>query len=109
MKLGTVMFSALLLACSVAAQAASPLVVEVAYTGHGTYVFKKKPYDYAGLLQAIQVKYQGEHIDLVSVYMPSGVTQADRKEVCHLRGDLGTQLKMHLDVGNGETREQFCN
>src|ERR1700756_418082 len=101
--------AALWLAPILAAQASGPVVVEVAYVGQGHYAFKKKPYDYPGLLQAIQAKYQGEHIDLVSVYLPPGVTLADRKDVCRLRGDLGTQLKMHLDVGNGETREQFCN
>ena len=100
--------AAILLACGAAAWA-GPLVVEVAYVGHGNYAFKKKVYTYADLVQTIQAKYQGEHIDLVSVYMPAGVTQGDRKDVCRLRGDLGTQLKMHLDIGNGETREQFCN
>jgi hypothetical protein len=29
--------------------------------------------------------------------------------VCHLRQDLLTQVKMHLDVGDGTTQPQFCN
>lgn len=100
--------AALWLAPLLAAQA-GPVVAEVGYVGHGQYAFKKKLYDHAGLVQAILAKHQGEHIDLVSVHLPAGITLADRKDVCQLRMDLGTQLNMHLDVGNGQTQEQFCN
>jgi hypothetical protein len=103
------MFSAALLLSPLMAAQAGPVVAEVAYVGQGHYVFKKKPYDYTGVVQAILAKYQGEHIDLVSVYVFQGASVADRKDICRLRLDLQTQLKMHLDIGNGETREQFCN
>lgn len=97
----------LLLALSQAAQA-GPVVVELAYLGHGEYLFRKTVYDYPSLVQAILATHES-HIDLVSVLLPPGASIADRKDVCHLRGDLGTQLKMHLDVGDGTTQEQFCN
>lgn len=100
--------TALLLAPLMAAQA-GPVVVKVAYTGHGQYVFKKTVYDYTGVVQAIQAAHQGEHIDLVAVYVYLGASVADRRDICRLRQDLQTQLKMHVDVGDGETREQFCN
>jgi hypothetical protein len=97
----------LLLALSQAAQA-RPVLVEVAYLGHGQYLFRKTVYDYPGVVQAILATHQS-HIDLVSVLLPAGASVADRRDVCHLKADLGTQLKMHLDVGDGTTQEQFCN
>jgi hypothetical protein len=103
------MFLAALLLAPIMAAYAGPVVVEVAYVGQGHYVFKKTVYDYTGVVQAIQAAHQDEHIDLVSVYVFQGASVADRKDICRLRLDLGTQLKMHLDIGNGETREQFCN
>jgi hypothetical protein len=98
----------LLLAPFMAAQA-GPVVVEVTYLGQGQYVFKKKIYDYRRVVKVIRADHQDEHIDLVSVKMPQGASLTDRNEVCHLRQDLLAQVKMHLDVGDGETREQFCN
>jgi hypothetical protein len=100
--------AALLLAPLMAAQA-GPVVVEVAYLGQGHYSFKKDVYDYAGVVQAIRAAHQDEHIDLVAVYIPGPLSAIDRRDICRLKQDLGTQLKMHLDIGNGETREQFCN
>jgi len=93
------------------AQASKPLVVQISYTGQGHYVFKKKTYDHQALVQAIQVKYQDEHIDLVSVHVVAGASVAERRDICLLRGELGTQLKMHVEVGDGTdaTQEQFCN
>ena len=109
MKCSVLMISAMLLLAPAMAAHAGPVVVRLAYVGQGQYVFKKTVYDYTALVQAIQAAYQDEHIDLISVYMPQGTSVIDRKQVCRLRADLGTQLKMHLDIGNGETREQFCN
>ena len=101
--------AALLLAPFVAAQAWGPVVVELAYVGNGHYVFEKTAYDHTGVVQAILAAHQGEHIDLVSVYVEPGASLADRKDICLLRTELGTVLKMHLDVGDGQTQEQFCN
>ena len=103
------MFSVALLLTPLMSAQAGPLVVEVAYAGHGNYVFKKTTYDYAGVVQAIQAAHQGEQIDLVWVFVPQGVSVADRKDICRLRLDLQTRLKMRLDIGNGQTTEQFCN
>ena len=102
--------AALLLAPLMAAQA-GPVVVEVSYLGQGTYLFKKKTYRYEKLVKAIKADHENVAIDLVSVNMPQGTTLLDRKEVCHLRQDLGAQVKMHLDVGDGSgtTTPQFCN
>jgi hypothetical protein len=108
-KVGIV--AALFLAAAMAAQAAAPLVVKVGYLGQGHYLFKKKTYDHAGVVQVIQAKYQGEHIDLISVHVVAGASVADRRDICQLRHDLGAQLKMHVEVGDGtdSTQEQFCN
>lgn len=103
------MFAAALLLAPFMAAQAGPVVVEVAYTGQGHYVFKKTTYDYTAAVQAIQYYYANKHIDLVSVYVFPGASIADRKDICRLRVDLQTQLKMHLDIGNGQTQEQFCN
>ncbi|HEY3645005.1 MAG TPA: hypothetical protein VGM16_06665 [Gammaproteobacteria bacterium] len=108
MKLKIVMFTALLLA-PLLAQAAKPLVVEVSYVGQGHYLFKKKTYDHTALVQVIQAKYQDEHIAELSVHVVAGASLMDRRDICLLRGELGTKLKMHVEVGDGTTREQFCN
>lgn len=108
MKKVAAWFAVLSLAYGSAAWA-GPVVVELGYVGRGNYAFQKKVYDHASLVQAILAAHEGEPIALVSVYLPAGVTLADRQDVCRLRGELGTQLKMHLDVGNGATQEQFCN
>jgi hypothetical protein len=101
-------FAVLLLAPIMAAHA-GPVVVELAYVGHGNYVFKKKPYDHQSVVRAIRIVHKDEHVDLISVYVEPGASVADRKDICLLRTELGTQLKMHLDIGNGQTQEQFCN
>ena len=110
MKLKIVLFAALLLP-PLLAQASKPLVVEVSYIGQGHYLFKKKGYDHAGLVQAIRTKYQDEHIDLIAVRVAAGASVAERRDVCQLRNDLGTKLKMRVEVGDGTdaTQEQFCN
>jgi hypothetical protein len=100
---------AALLAAPLMAAQAGPVVVEVSYLGHGQYRFRKKTYDYAKLVKHIRADHQDEHIDLVSVKMPQGSSLTDRQEVCHLRQDLLTQVKMHLDIGDGTTQPQFCN
>ena len=105
------MAAALSLAGAGAAQAGGPLVVEVGYLGQGHYMFKKQAYDHAGLVQAIRAKYQDEQIELISVHVVAGASVADRQDICLLRGELGTQLKMHVEVGDGTdaTQEQFCH
>ena len=105
------MFAVGLMAFALSAQAAKPVVVELAYTGQGHYVFKKKTYDHQAVVQAIQAKYQGEHIDLVSVRVAAGASVAERRDICQLRVELGTRLKMHVEVGDGSdtTQPQFCN
>ena len=110
MRLKFVALAALLL-LPLLAQAAKPLVVEISYIGQGHYVFKKKTYDHTALVQVVQAKYQGEHIDHLSVHVVAGASLMDRKDICLLRGELGTNLKMHVEVGDGTdtTREQFCN
>ncbi|HEY1773589.1 MAG TPA: hypothetical protein VGH91_10405 [Gammaproteobacteria bacterium] len=102
--------AALLLAPLMAAQAA-PVVVELTYLGQGQYLFRNKQYDYRRVVKVIQNTHPNELIDLVSVNMPQGTTLIDRKEVCGLRQALNTQVKMHLDVGDGTgtTAPQFCN
>jgi hypothetical protein len=100
--------AALLLAPFLAAQAA-PVVVELTYLSPGHYIFRKQEYSYATVVKVIKAAYQGEQIDLVSVNMPQGTSLIDRQNVCHLKQDLGTRLKMHLDVGDGTTAPQFCN
>src|SRR5579863_8500087 len=97
-----IILAALSLAPFLAAQA-DPVVVELTYLGHGHYVFRKNAYDYTRVVLAIQATHQGVHIDLVSVNMPQGSSLPDRKEVCQLRQDLLTQVKMHLDVCDGTT------
>ncbi|MFI4967639.1 MAG: hypothetical protein ACHQAU_02840 [Gammaproteobacteria bacterium] len=102
---------AALLAAPLMAAQAGPVVVEVTYLGQGQYLFKKKTYDYAKLVKHIRADHQDEHIDLVSVRMPQGASLTDRNEVCGLRQALNTQVKMHLDIGDGTgaTAPQFCN
>jgi hypothetical protein len=103
-----ILAAALLQAPLMAAQA-GPVVVEVSYLGHGQYMFRKKVYDYAKVVKVIRRDHQDEPIDLVSVDMPQGSSLMDRQEICRLRLDLQTQVKMHLDVGDGTTQPQFCN
>jgi len=104
-------FAAALLLAPFMAAHAGPVVVELGYLGHGHYMFKKQPYDHAGLVQAIRAKYQDQQIDLISVHVVAGASVGDRQDICLLRGELGTQLKMHVEVGDGTdaTQEQFCN
>ena len=104
-----IIVAALSLAPLMAAQASGPVVVEVTYLGQGHYVYRKRGYDYARLVKIIRADHQNELIDLISVNMPQGTSLLDRKEVCQLRQDLLTQVKMHLDVGDGTTAPQFCN
>ena len=102
--------TALLLAPLMAAQAA-PLKVVVSYLGHGNFLFQKKAYTHAAVVQAIQAAYVGQPISFVSVDVPAGISLLDRRDVCRLRVELQTQVKMHLVVGDGTTTTspQFCN
>jgi hypothetical protein len=100
--------AALLLAPLMAAQA-GPVVVELTYLSPGHYFFRNKEYSYTTVVKLIKAAHQGEQIDLVSVNMPQGTSLIDRKDVCRLKQDLGTRVKMHLDVGDGTTQPQFCN
>jgi hypothetical protein len=88
---------------------ADPLKVNVTYLGQGHFLFKKQTYDHTGLVQAVQAAYVGQPIDLVSVVVPAGTTLLDRRDICRLRVELQTQVKMHLVVGDGTTQPQFCN
>lgn len=103
--------AALLFAPLMAAQAAKPLVIDLTYLGHGNYLFQKVAYTHATVVQAVQAANPGVPIELVSVVMPAGVTLLDRRDVCLLRLELQTKVKMRLIVGDGTdaTAPQFCN
>jgi len=102
-------FAAALCLAPLLAAGAAPVVVEVTYLGQGQFSFRKHVYDYAQVLQAIRTTHQDEHIDLVSVDVPVPLSVSERQKICGLKQDLGTQLKMHLEVGDGTSVPQFCN
>jgi|SRR5579859_7386443 len=86
----------------------SEVKIRIAYMGMGQFYYKKKQYDYNGLLAAIQADYQGVHVTDVSVDMGELAPVSDTLRVCQLKRDLGALVEMHFVVGS-ETREQFCS
>lgn len=85
------------------------VVAKVAYLGQGQFVFRKKTYDYNGVLAALQDKYSGKQITEVMVDMGTVATEGDKRFVCQFRQSFpGAFVRMYITV-DGEKRELYCN
>ncbi len=110
MRNAVMLFAGLLIALpALAADPPASVVAKVAYLGQGQFTFKRKAYDYDGLVAALKDKYAGRQIAELSVDMGTVIVEQDKRLVCGLRQSLpGTFVSMHITV-EGEQRDIFCN
>jgi len=108
MKLAVMSMAALLCLAPMTAALADPVVLAVAYLGHGQFTFEDKQYDYNGLVGALQAADASKHFDALSVDMGSVISELDKGQVCSLRQSLQKRVHMFITV-DGEKRTIFCN